>query len=237
MTHTPGPITVSPGDEGGPLTNGATHTGEIVQGELDVWTFTANAGERIGLHIGEIVDNNDFRPWIRLWAPNGAELGSQSGVAATAIESVANVSGTYLVLVSTFDSGYDGTGTYRLTMTHTPGPITVSPGDDGGPLTTGAIHTGEIVRGDADVWTFTAVAGEHVVLNVSQTSETDDFRPWIRLWSPNGGSLGSQSGVDAAQIGELIVPLTGTYLVVVSSFDSGYDGTGTYNLTLTRPPG
>ena len=31
-----GPITVSPGDEGGPLTNAATHTGAITQGDVDV---------------------------------------------------------------------------------------------------------------------------------------------------------------------------------------------------------
>ena len=51
----------------------------------------------------------------------------------------APVTGTYLVLVGSFDSGFDGAGTYRLTMTQTPGPITVSPGDEGGPLTNGAI--------------------------------------------------------------------------------------------------
>ncbi len=51
------------------------HTGEILQGDLDVWTFTATAGERIAVHIGEITDTDDFRPWIRLWAPNGATLG------------------------------------------------------------------------------------------------------------------------------------------------------------------
>ncbi len=52
------------------------------------------------------------------------------------------VTGTYLVLVASFDSGVDGTGTYRLTMTHTPGPITVSAGDQGGPLTNGGAAYG-----------------------------------------------------------------------------------------------
>ena len=59
---------------------------------------------------------------------------------------VAPTTGTYLVLVASFDSGVDGTGTYRLTMAHTPGPITVTVGDDGGPLTSGVTHTGEITR-------------------------------------------------------------------------------------------
>ncbi len=46
--------------EGGPLTNGGMHTGEIVKGDLDVWTFTATAGDRIAVHIGEITDNERF---------------------------------------------------------------------------------------------------------------------------------------------------------------------------------
>jgi hypothetical protein len=147
------------------------------------------------------------------------------------------VTGTYLVLVASFDSGFDGTGTYRLTMTHTPGPITVSPGDDGGPLSNSAMHTGEILEGDVDVWTFTAVAGDLVTLHVGQTGEVDDFRPWMRLWAPNGTSLGDVAGVDAADINNALVPVTGTYLLLVASFDSGFDGIGTYVLTLTGATG
>ncbi len=238
MTHTPGPITVSPGDQGGPLTNGAMHTGEIVKGDLDVWTFNATAGDRIDVHIGEIADNDDFRPWIRLWAPDGAVLANTSGVAAAVIDGVAApLTGTYFVLVASFDSGFDGTGTYRLTMTHTPGPITVSPGDQGGPLTNGALHTGEIVNGDVDVWTFNATAGDRIGVHIGEIVDNDDFRPWIRLWAPNGAVLANTSGVAAAAIDGVAAPVTGTYLVLVSSFDSGFDGTGTYGLTMTHTPG
>ena len=235
MTHTPGPITVTSGDQGGPLTNGALHTGEMLQGDLDVWTFTASVGERIAIHIGEITDTDDFRPWIRLWAPNGTSLGGasgQSGLDAAVIEgAVAPAAGTYLVLVGSFDSGFDGAGTYRLTMTKTMGTITVSMGDEGGPL--GTVGTGEIVQGDLDVWTLNVIAGQSINLLITQTSETDDFRPWIRLWAPNGASLGGasgQSGLDVAAINVLSAPVTGTYLVLVGSFDSGFDGTGTYSL-------
>ncbi len=236
--HTPGPFTVSPGDEGGPLANGAMHSGEIVKGDLDIWTFTANAGERIAVHIGQITDNDDFRPWIRLWAPNGTSLGAASGTDAAEIgDVVAPVTGDYAVLVASFDSGFDGTGTYRLTMTHTPGPITVSSGDDGGPLTNGAMHSGEILKGDLDVWTFTANAGDRLAVHIGQIVDNDDFRPWIRVWAPNGASVGAASGTDAAQIGDVVAPVTGDYLVLVGSFDSGFDGTGTYQLTMTHTPG
>ncbi len=203
-----------------------------------MWTFNANIGDRIGIHIGQITDNDDFRPWIRLWAPNGAILGSTSGTDAAVLDGIAApVAGTYLVLVGSFDSGFDGTGTYRLTMTKTPGPITVSPGDQGGPLTNGVLHTGEILKGDLDVWTFTATAGDRIGINIGQVTDNDDFRPWIRLWAPNGTILGSTSGTDAAVLDGIAAPVAGTYLVLVGSFDSGFDGSGTYRLTMTKTPG
>jgi hypothetical protein len=238
MTHTPGPITVSAGDEGGPLTNGGIHTGEIVQGDLDVWTFTATAGDRIAVHIGEIAETDDFRPWIRVWSPTGTTLGSAFGTDAAELgDLIAPVTGTYLVVVASADPGVDGTGTYRLTMTHTPGPITVSAGDQGGPLTNGGMHTGEIIQGDVDVWTFTATAGDRIAVHIGEIAETDDFRPWIRVWTPTGATLGSAFGTDAAELGDVIAPVTGTYLVVVASADPGVDGTGTYRLTMTHTPG
>ena len=127
------------------------------------------------------------------------DSGDTSGTDAAVIDGIAApVTGTYLVLVASFDSVFDGTGTYRLTMTHTPGPITVSPGDQGGPLTTGATHTGEIIKGDLDVWTFTATVGDRIGIHIGEITDNDDFRPWIWLWAPNGAILGSTSGVDAA---------------------------------------
>src|SRR5262245_47606576 len=237
MPTTRATVPVSPGDEGGPLTNGATHTGAIAMGEVDVWTFTANVGERIAVHIGQATETDDFRPWIRLWSPTGASLGDTAGVNADAIDDVvAPVTGTYLVLVASFDPGLEGVGTYRLTMTKTPGPITVSTGDEGGALTNGAAHSGAIATGEVDVWTINAVAGQHITVNISQVAETDDFRPWIRLWSPAGGSIGDTAGVDAALINNALAPATGTYLVLVSSFDPGLDGSGTYSLTVTVGP-
>jgi len=53
---------------------------------------------------------------------------------------------------------------------------------------------------------------------------------------PNGAIFGSTSGLTGAQMGPITVPVTGTYLVLVGSFDSGFDGTGTYSLTASVAP-
>src|SRR5439155_1651835 len=153
--------------------------------------FTATAGDRIAVHIGEIADAGDFSPWIRLWSPTGTSLGDTWNVGAAVIDDVVPpVTGPYLVLVARANVGLDGTGTYRLTMTHTPGPITVSPGDDGGSLTNGAMHAGDSLptRRSSDL--FTATAGDPITVNIAELADAGDFSPWIRLWSPTGTSLG-----------------------------------------------
>ena len=238
MTHTPGPITVSPGDEGGPLTNGATHTGAIVQGDVDVWTFTATAGERIAVHVGEITETDDFRPWMRLWAPNGRHFGRHGGRGSRRHRRCRGAGDGHVPA-----SGCElrpGRRRHR----HLPADDDAHAGADhgitrrrGGPLTNGATHTGEITRGDVDVWTFTATAGERIAVHVGELTETDDFRPWLRLWSPTGASLGDTAGVAADVIDDVVAPVTGTYLLLVASFDPGVDGTGTYRLTMTHTPG
>src|SRR5207249_2021933 len=144
------------------------------------------------------------------WSPTGAVLANTWGSEAAAIDAAASVSGTYQVLVASGDSGYDGFGTYQLTMAHTPGPITVSDGDQGGPLINGGLHTGEILRGDLDVWTFTANAGDRIALHIGETTDTTgDFTPWIRLWSPTGAVLANTWGSAAAAI-DAAAPATGT---------------------------
>jgi hypothetical protein len=231
LAKSPGPITVSPGDDGGPMTNGAIHTGEIVRGDLDVWTFSATANERLTIALGEIPGavDDDFRPWIRVYAPNGTVLVNSSGVNAAAMDSVvAPATGVYLVLVSSFDGGLDGTGTYQMTLVKTGTAVTVSAGDEGGALI--GSGSGAIRAGDLDVWTISATAGQRISAQVTQTSETDDFRPWLRIYAPNGAVLVNASGLDSAAVTNATAPASGTYLIVVGSFDSGFDGIGTYSV-------
>ena len=112
--------------------------------------------------------------------------------------------------------------------------MSISPGDEGGPLPLSSPQAGTITTGDLDVWTFTANAGEKYTVQINEVTAMNGFQPWIRVWTPAGGTLGSASGLTTASLTNFTVPVSGTYLVLVGSFDSGYDGEGTYNLTLTR---
>src|SRR2546427_619092 len=120
LAQGPGAVVVSNGDEGGPMTNGATNAGSIYQGDLDTWTFTAPQGDHIALSMGAVTPvSAHFAPWMRLVSPTGVLLENSSAGAATAqITVTAPTSGTYTVIVGSYLSGdYDGTGNSLLTLT------------------------------------------------------------------------------------------------------------------------
>src|SRR5205823_1593133 len=89
--------------EGGPITNGGSHTGVIQVGDLDPWTFQAVFNDSITVSIGEVVgvgSDPNFRPWIRLRGPDGAPAGTAWDANAARIDVRAPVAGTYTVLVA-----------------------------------------------------------------------------------------------------------------------------------------
>ena len=249
LARTPGAFSISPGDHGGPLTNGVNHTGRIEIGDLDMWSFTANQGDSIVLNIGEIAVGSGtpdpgFWPWIRVFGPGGATLvcGNCWGDRAAQMAAVIPLSGTYTVVVSTADSGNDAVGDYVLTLARVPGEFQVSEGDQGGALATGLNHTGRIEVGDLDMWTFSANQGDAVVLAIGEipvgpATPNPGFWPWIRVFGPGGATLvcGNCWGNLVADMAATI-PLTGTYTVVVSTADSANDAPGDYRLNLARIP-
>src|SRR2546425_396580 len=102
---------VSAGDEGGPMTDGATNAGSIYLGDFDTWTFTATQRDYIALSVGTVTPASaHFAPWIRLVSPTGALLGNSSTqTGASNVAATAPTSGTYTVIIGSYLSGfYDG---------------------------------------------------------------------------------------------------------------------------------
>src|SRR5207253_2066722 len=69
LARSPGAFVVSGGDEGGDLINGATQDGSIHSGDLDMWSFTASAGDTIALRVALAIYSGNFEPQIRLYDP------------------------------------------------------------------------------------------------------------------------------------------------------------------------
>src|SRR6202011_5455683 len=114
LAQAPGAFSVPAGDDGGTMTNGGNYTGSILRGDLDQWSFQANAGDAISVSISEVGANTPFHPWIRVHAPDGrimAAVNGEEGDLWAEADFSAPLSGTYTVLVARFDIA-DGTGQY-----------------------------------------------------------------------------------------------------------------------------
>jgi len=151
------------------------------------WTFTASVGDSLVVRAGLITGNLD--PWVRLYGPGGTLLGGNADGTVGEVAVRATNSGTFTVVISDGSTYDNHTGDYRLTLAKTGSPIVVSPGDEGGPMTNGVMHTGAISVGDLDVWSFTAQAGEALVVRAGIITGSGNLYPWVRLYGPDGASL------------------------------------------------
>jgi len=232
------PWKVPVGHEGGPLGNGG-NAGMLEVGNLDLWSFTANAGENIILRFA----STRFRGQVELFGSDGASLiwnsdeGSPSDVRIPVSRSFAVTNaGTFTVVVSGRDQG--ATGSYQLSLAQPSKPWIVPPGKEGGPLANG-VNIGTLALGGLDFWSFTARAGENIILRAASTS----FRGQLELFGPDGSSLawnfnddtpsGTPNDVAVPYSASFAVPMSGTFTVIFSGWDPG--SFGSYGLSLVQP--
>src|SRR5207302_1218367 len=72
LAQGPGAVVVSAGDEGGPMTDGATNAGTIYLGFLDTCAFTATLRSFPTRRSSDLAPMSaHFAPWIRLVSPTG----------------------------------------------------------------------------------------------------------------------------------------------------------------------
>jgi hypothetical protein len=231
LVKAPGANQAPPGEEGGPMVNGAVHPGNLTLGDMDAWTFTADAGENIFVRVGA----PRYRPWLHVYGPGGVLIstGAGSGSAdrdATLFLTTTN-SGTFTVVVQSYYGNL--TGSYELSLAKTTGPSVVSPGDQGGNLVNGVANLATNSLGDIDSWTFAANTGDNISLRMGAS----DFRPWMHLFGPDGKLISESGGVSASRDANIFLTATngGTFTVLVQSFY--YNFAGEYTLHLAKVPG
>src|SRR6185295_8992188 len=103
---------------------------------------------------------------------------------AAEITTVASATGTYTLTVRDGNLSHSGdstnnTGTYRLHLARSGSSFIVPAGDEGGDLVNGAITPGTIHVGDLDLWSFTATAGEGIVVRAGEVTDNGNFEPQV----------------------------------------------------------
>jgi hypothetical protein len=217
-------------NEGGALTSGTVVSESIEKGDLDSYTFTANAGEVVQLRFVDVAGST-LTPGLAVYDPTGAAASwdTRSDVAYASFN--AAVSGTYTVVVYDWSSNsLAGAGDYQLHFVKGPGAT------EHGALTPGTVVSGTIEKGDVDSYSFTADAGEAVQLRFVDVAGST-LTPGLAVYGPTGAAASWDYRSDVAYA-SFNAAVSGTYTVVVYDWSSGsLAGTGDYALHFVKGPG
>lgn len=232
LAQVPAAFEVAPTDEGGAMVNGAAHPGTNSLGDIDMWSISANAGDRIMVRVG----TTGFRPYLLLYSPTGTQLavgaGNGSGDTDALVDATAPANGNYTVVIESYYA--NGTGPYTINLAKSTGAFVVSPGDEGGDLINGAATPGQIAKGDLDLWRFNANAGDNISIRIGSSA----LRPWLRLYGPSGVLFRESFATSSAETDTLVsgrATNSGTFLLVAQSYYHSLSSP--YTLTLARMPG
>ena len=202
-----------PADDTTSVTVGSSVVGELtVPGERDLYTFPATAGDAVFLAgFGACGANVEYA----VVSPSGVELAGAQYVSADLGHVDLPQSGEYTVAVRSWNGGV---GAYDL-------DLSAVPDDSFTEVAVGDTLLGEIgAAGKQRVFTFTTEASDVVVLDGVGACVNVDYT----LYSPSGVELTGAPYV-CNDTGEIELPESGTYEIVVASWDGG---TGPYEIDL-----
>ncbi len=211
-------------NELGELSNDSMSSGSIDLGEIDTYTFSANAGDYIVLSMVEAVTGSSFSPNLVLYGPDGDEIDVKNDFDHSAIWHHAERSGTYTVVCY----GYASTsGDYSLYYAKMQGA------NELGELSSGNTRNETIDLGDIDTYTFPAHIGDTISLKMVETIAGSSFSPYLVLFGPDGDLIVQQNNFVEAKI-DYITEQSGTYTVLCYGYSST---TGDYTLYYTKVEG
>jgi hypothetical protein len=212
-----------------------------VMGEVDAYTFTADAGDIVTLSLSE--SHSGSR--ATLYSPAGDKVKLYSSSTGNRVSQVTPGSkvlseplgaGTYVIQVH--DNSYRAIGDYQLAFEGL-----VPPSADAVTLTLGETATGDIVAGEIDAFQFAANGSEIVSVSLSDLVAGMSSRLWAELYSPSGSKVSKLPGTNGpseVENGNKVVyrlpAEAGTYVIQVYDYD--YTHPEPYGVTLAglSPP-
>ncbi len=219
----------------------------------DAYTFTGTAGQGVYIRM-DSGNTAALDPYLYLVKPGETAL-SYTTVQNDDIELNTNVNseifavlpftGTYTIMANSRLSGQ--TGSYFLTLRSNCSATAIA----SGAATPGTLQTSDCALPDgsfADIYSFTANAGQQVSVSMAAQSFNDpnplNNDTYLYLFGPDGYTVvatndDSNPDVDRSSrippgSGFGMLPATGTYYIIANSFQP--NTTGNYTVTLNRGP-
>lgn len=221
-------LTQGLGTAQGDLTLGESRTATLNQ-DTHSYRLSLNAGTLLNISV-DAAPNSSLDPYVVLFSPDGTRLeeDDDSGSLLNALISTFSVpsDGVYYVIVQSYlDSGE---GEYVISTSE--GFL----GEMRGRLTVNS-NIRQVLVGGSDVYTFYGMQG--MTVSVYMIAEGDFFDPMLRLYDPNALLVSENDdyglGYNAAII-NFVLPATGTYTLIATSYDSSVGGA--YNLLVQVEP-
>lgn len=203
----------------------------------DDYNFTGDVGDIAVIELS----SGEYDTYLYLYDTNGELVaynddygdGSNSLIAYVLLEA-----GSYTVEVSSYAE--NETGQYRITLTN---GTDLFPGRSSTEIVPGSDLDGSLGQGDgssrerighfADDYTFTAAAGDQILLDLTST----EFDTYLYLYGPDGelSAENDDYGSVSHSAIELTLPVSGTYTAEVTSYES--QETGGYRLSFRAGDG
>ena len=218
------------------LPSGGSIEADLTLGNIDTYTFSANAGDEVSIQVADTGDgqNTDVAPNVILSNPDGSTRSSTwSHTVASLVDVNLSQTGTYTVQVSHRAGVANGVGPYIVHFAKAPGA------NEGGVLPNGGARNGALTLGDIDTYTFSANAGDEVSIQVADTGDgqNTDVAPNVILSNPDGSTRSSTWSHTVASLVDVSLSQTGTYTVQVSHRAGVANGIGPYILHFAKAPG
>jgi N-acetylglucosamine-6-sulfatase len=227
-------FTIAIGDSVSPGTPGPGAGNLETPGSMDVYSFDAPGGTRVGISGSSCASNPSFA----LVAPDGRFLARDAVCGGSVVIDLPADDGRYALRVS---AGITNTGAYALQIGESSDPPTVTPSDadvftvaPGQTISDGAPGAGAgniEVPGALDAYAFEGIAGQTIVVDDLTTGNCSGLE-----WSaslPDGAPLVGEQELGCPGSRSLLLPQTGRYAIDVRG--SG-DATGTYSFALRAAP-
>lgn len=210
------PRSVLPNGDSGSLSNGVTQSGTSNSGDIDLWTFEAEQGDPLFLSLDRTDLNGSID--LELYDPAG-NLVADAGITREGSSSTtAPASGLFTVLLRGANGASNPPSDYRVLYINPNMPDFQS---DAGAIVNGRDTEAELVPLDYDLWSFSAKAGNSVLLSFGEISGS--FTPEIEVFGPNGAPVVWDQAAFTDTIG-ISPSVDGVYKVLLknnSTFASG----------------